>query len=67
MIEKLGLVPRLFHSYIRKRKRGPSVGALKVECEEVVADASQMSEHFVDSFSLVFLKSTPVASEKHQI
>ena len=49
IIEKLGSASRLTHSYIRKRKKGcSSVDPLRLECEEVVADALQRSEHFVD-------------------
>ena len=67
MIEKLGSAPKLFQSYIRKRKKDcPSVGPLRLEGGEVVADALQMSEHFVDSFSSVSVRSTPVISGEHQ-
>ena len=31
-----------------------------------MADALQMSEHYVDSFSLVLVRSTPVISAEHQ-
>ena len=52
--------------YKEEKKSCPSVGPLRLECGEVVADALQMSEHFVDSFSSVFVRSTPVISGEHQ-
>ena len=61
MIEKLESTPRLL---LRKRKKGLSfVGPLKLGCGEVVADALQMSEHFVNSFSSVFVSISVISGE----
>ena len=67
MIEKLLSAPKLFHSYIWKRKKRLSIcWSIELECGEVVVDALQMSEHFVGSYSSVFVRSTPVISAEHQ-
>ena len=65
MIARLATTKRLFHSYIRKINiRCPSVGPLRLECGEV-AEAFQMSERSVESFSSVFVTDAPVVFGEH--
>jgi hypothetical protein len=53
--------PKLFHAYIRKKKRGAlSVGPLRLPCGRVIDDSQQMSEIFVSSFASVFVGGVPV-------
>ena len=62
MVERLVSAPKLFQSYIRKRKKGcPSVGPLKSEHGRIVSNAPDMSElllnlmHFLWSLLRVLL------------
>ena len=44
IVGKLMSAPKLFHSYIRRKKGCPSIGPLKTEYGRVVSDACDMSE-----------------------
>ena len=58
---------KLFHSYIRRRKKGfPSIGPLRFEYGKVVSDASDMSELLADAFSAVFVEGALPVPAQHQ-
>ena len=53
--------PKLFHSYIRNKKKGClSVGPLRVAGGEYVDSPHVMSEAFVDAFASVFVADAPL-------
>ena len=58
--------PKLFHKFIRRKKKGkPPVGPLKKEnC--VIPDRQEMSEVFVHSFRSVFSPVLPLEVNPHQ-
>ena len=59
--------PKLFHSYIRRKKKGrPPVGPLRVQ-GEVISHPAQMAEVFANSFEAVYDSSAPVATGGHQV
>ena len=63
----LTVAPRIFHSYLRERKKGcPTVGPLRAETGILVTDQGAMSSMFVEAFSSVFVSSTPSAPSEHQ-
>ena len=59
LVARLRESPKLFHSYIRRRKKGKNpVKPLKAQ-SIVVSDNHGMSELLVDSFSRVFIADNP--------
>ena len=67
MVDRLASAPKLFHSYIRRRKKGcPSVGPLRTGNGEVKSTASEMRKLLVNYFSAVFVTETPQNSQNHQ-
>ena len=67
IVGRLASAPKLFHSYIRRRKIGcPSVGPLRSGNGEIVSTASEMCEMLVTSFSAVFVAETPRSIHDHQ-
>ena len=59
--------PKLFHSYIRKKKVGrPSVGPLKLSSGKLSDDPAHMSEVFAESFASVYTRSVPANPHQHQ-
>ena len=59
---------KLFHSYIRHKKRGRmAVGPLKIPCGNLVNGSYGMAELLVDTFSSVFVEGVPEYSALHQI
>ena len=59
MADRFFPAPKLFHSYIRRRKIGcPSVGLLRTADGEVKSTASEMSNLLANSFSAVFVTET---------
>ena len=67
IVELLSVAPKLFHRYIRSRKKGcPSVGPLRTVDGELVSDAESMSNIFVQAFSSVFVADPPVNPHVHQ-
>ena len=67
LIERLASAPKLFHSYVRKRKKGcPFVCPLKSSYGRVVSNAADMSELLANAFSAVFVEGAPPVAAKHQ-
>ena len=67
MVESLASAPKLFHSYVRRRKKGcPSVGPLKSSYGRVVSNAADMSELLANAFSAVFVEGAPPVAAQHQ-
>lgn len=59
--------PKLFHAYLRERKRGcPSVGPLRRADSTLTHDSAEMSERFADAFSSVYVASTPAHPHPYQ-
>ena len=66
LIRRLSTAPKLFHGYIRRKKKGrPPVGPLKVG-GVMVSDAGQMAEVLADTFVAVFDESRPLDLATHQ-
>ena len=66
LIRCLSNSPKLFHGYIRRKKKGrPPVGPLKVN-SAVVAEAAGMAEVFADSFCSVFIETVPQSPASNQ-
>ena len=60
LIGKVKEAPKLFHSYIRWKKKGrPSVGPLKLPNGEITNDSGLLSNTFVDAFASVFVREDP--------
>ena len=59
--------PKLFHSYIRRKKGCSSIGPLMSEYGRVVSDASDMSELLADAFSAVFVEGVSPVPTQHRI
>ena len=63
----LGSNPKLFHSYIRRKKKGrPPVGPLTMPYG-TVSDDREMSEVFVEYFGSIFVGAAPVSPAEHQV
>ena len=63
----LGSNPKLFHSYIRRKKKGrPPVGPLTTPYGTVSGDR-EMSEVFVEYFASIFVGTDPVSPADHQV
>ena len=66
LIRSISNTPKLFHGYIRGKKKGrPPVGPLKVN-STVVAEAAGMAEVFADSFCSVFIEAVPQSPASNQ-
>ena len=60
LIQRLGDCPKLFHSYIRRLKKGrPPVGPLKVQAR-LVEDHGEISEVLADYFAGAFRRDAPI-------
>ena len=60
LVERLPDCPKLFHSYIRKKKKGClSVGPLRLDDGELMDNPEGMSEVFADAFSSVYVRGAP--------
>ena len=67
LIDLLTEAPKLFHSYLRERKKGcPSVGPLRDSTGSLEQSNSGMSELFVDAFASVFVPTVPVNPHQYQ-
>ena len=66
MIKRLVSTPKLFHSYVIRRKSCPSVGPLKSRYERVVSNAVGMSELLANAFSTAFVEGAPPITAQHQ-
>ena len=67
IVSSLTTAPKLFHSYIRRKKKGrPPVGPLSMP-HGVISDEGEMSEVFVDYFSSIFVQSDPMYPADHQV
>ena len=67
MVEKLVPDPKLFHSYVRRRKKGcQSVGPLKSSYGRVVSNAADMRELLANAFSAVFVENAHPVAAQHQ-
>ena len=68
IVDNLSSSPKVFHSYVRKGKKGcPSVGSLKLRFGEIVSGATDMSELLVEAFSAVFVEKVPQNAADHQV
>ena len=66
LVQNLSRVPKLFHSYIRRKKKGrPPVGPLKRNFA-ILTDPAEMSEVFAEYFASVFRIDGPGTVEEHQ-
>ena len=65
---QLGSATKLFHNYVRLRKRGrPPVGPLRLPSGIVISDRLGICEAFADSFSGVFVGTFPVDPAPHAV
>ena len=68
LVSLLGVAPKVFHSYLRERKKGcPTIGPLKEEDGSLVVCTGRMSQLFVDSFASVFVSDVPASPHVHQL
>ena len=66
LARSLSLSPKLFHGYIRRKKKGrPPVGPLKTD-DMVISEPDQMAELFADSFCSVYNETIPLAPSASQ-
>ena len=66
LVSQLSSAPKLFHGYIRSKKKGrPPVGPLKLN-GLVICEPSEMAEVFVQSFAEVFQPSRARDPRAHQ-
>ena len=62
LLKRSRAIPKLFHSYIRRKKKGsPPIGPLKIG-DEIVSENRNMCESFADYFGSVYDGSNPVFS-----
>ena len=60
LIAKVKEAPKIFHSYIRWKKKGrPTLGPLKLPSGEIVKDPLQMKNIFAEAFVTVFVDVIP--------
>ena len=59
--------PKLFHSYIRRRRECPSVSPLRLLDGEVVSEAAGMSKLLGESFASVFVNDYNYGEVGHQL
>ena len=61
MIDRVKEAPKLFPSYIQRKKKGrPSVGPLKLSDGSIISDCTDMSNAFVNAFASVFVEDIPL-------
>ena len=66
LAKDLSKMPKLFHGYIRRKKKGkPPIGPLRVN-NGVISDPEDMGEVLVDSFASVFVSGSPGNPSAHQ-
>ncbi len=67
LVDQLTSNPKVFHSYIRRKKVGrPTIGPLK-SLGQVIQDPQSMSELFASSFASVYIASPPDSPAPHQL
>lgn len=67
LMNRYGEAPKLFHSYIRKKKVGClSVGPLRLPGESLLVTPVEMANVLVSTFSSVFVERVPVAPAPYQ-
>ena len=67
MVERLVSAPKLFYSYVRRRKKCcPSVGPLRSSYGKVVSNVADMIELLAYAFSAVFVEDAPPIAPQHQ-
>ncbi len=60
--------PKVFHSYIRRKKVGtPSVGPLKDVNGDMITDSKAIADIFVNYFVSVFTLAVPQSPATHQV
>jgi hypothetical protein len=60
LIDRFAESPKVFHSYIRRKKKGRlSVGPLRLPSGEIIDSPLDMSESFVEAFASVFVAEVP--------
>jgi len=68
LIDEYSENPKLFHSYIRKKKKGKlSVGPLKYRDGRVVCESGEMANLLVEAFAEVFVTDDPVSPVPSQV
>ena len=61
LASQISINPKLFHSYLKYRKVGrPNIDPLRLPSDELTDDPYFMGEHFVNSFSSVFVSNVPL-------
>ena len=66
LVRKIGEMPKLFHSYLRRKKKGnPPIGPLK-QGDSLISNAVEMSDVFLDCFIGVFNPRVPSNASPHQ-
>ena len=67
LIDHLSDAPKLFHGYLRDRKKGcPSIGPLRDTAGSLVQTNWGMSEIFADAFSSVYVSEVPANPHPYQ-
>ena len=67
LIDLLSDAPKLFHGYLRDRKKGcPSIGPLRDTAGNLVQTNWGMSEIFADAFSSVYVSGVPAHPHPYQ-
>jgi hypothetical protein len=67
LIERYKDAPKLFHAYIRKKKKGRiGVGPLRLPCGQLVDTPAEMAELLVSTFASVFVGDVPMNPAPHQ-
>ena len=68
LVNKYADSPKLFHSYIQKKKKGRiAVGPLRLPSGEIVDGVQDMAEAFADEFASVFVNSDSVDPALYQV
>ena len=67
LVSLISEAPKLFHSYLRERKKGcPSVGPLRNSEGSLIYSNLEMSEEFARAFSAVYIATTPDRPSQYQ-
>ena len=67
LVDLISEAPKLFHSYLRERKKGcPSVGPLRTSEGYLIQSSLQMSEEFARAFTAVYVVTRPVSPAPYQ-
>ena len=68
LIVEYSQAPKLFQSYIHKKKKGRlSVGPLRVPTGELTDSLESMAKLLADTYSSVFVAKVPVSPSPHQV